>query len=55
VATGAGLAKDYSGDDFDLVTYFDCLPDMGDPACAAARLCNCRRRRSMCVNGNSLL
>ena len=27
-----GLAKDYPGKDFDLVTCFDCLHDMGDPA-----------------------
>jgi 2-polyprenyl-3-methyl-5-hydroxy-6-metoxy-1,4-benzoquinol methylase len=29
------LAKDYSGKDFDLVTFFDCLHDMGDPTGAA--------------------
>jgi 2-polyprenyl-3-methyl-5-hydroxy-6-metoxy-1,4-benzoquinol methylase len=29
------LAKDYKGRDFDLVTFFDCLHDMGDPAGAA--------------------
>jgi SAM-dependent methyltransferase len=29
------LAKDYPGKDFDLVTFFDCLHDMGDPAGAA--------------------
>src|SRR5215831_9209074 len=28
-------AKNYSGKDFDLVTFFDCLHDMGDPAEAA--------------------
>ncbi len=28
-------AKNYSGKDFDLVTFFDCLHDMGDPAGAA--------------------
>ncbi len=33
-----GLAKDYSGKDFDLVTCFDCLHDMGDPAGAAAHI-----------------
>jgi 2-polyprenyl-3-methyl-5-hydroxy-6-metoxy-1,4-benzoquinol methylase len=33
-----GLAKDYPGDDFDLVTCFDCLHDMGDPAGAAAHI-----------------
>jgi len=33
-----GLAKDYPGSDFDLVTCFDCLHDMGDPAGAAAHI-----------------
>jgi 2-polyprenyl-3-methyl-5-hydroxy-6-metoxy-1,4-benzoquinol methylase len=33
-----GLAKDYRGKDFDLVTCFDCLHDMGDPAGAAAHI-----------------
>jgi SAM-dependent methyltransferase len=34
-----GLAKDFPGNDFDLVTCFDCLHDMGDPAGAAAHIC----------------
>jgi ubiquinone/menaquinone biosynthesis C-methylase UbiE len=34
-----GLAKDYPGKDFDLVTCFDCLHDMGDPVGAAAHIC----------------
>jgi SAM-dependent methyltransferase len=33
-----GLAKNYPGKDFDLVTCFDCLHDMGDPAGAAAHI-----------------
>jgi 2-polyprenyl-3-methyl-5-hydroxy-6-metoxy-1,4-benzoquinol methylase len=33
-----GLAKDYPGTDLDLVTCFDCLHDMGDPAGAAAHI-----------------
>ncbi|HTZ36962.1 MAG TPA: class I SAM-dependent methyltransferase [Stellaceae bacterium] len=33
-----GAAKDYPGRDFDLVTFFDCLHDMGDPAGAAAHV-----------------
>jgi SAM-dependent methyltransferase len=33
-----GLAKDYAGKDFDLVTCFDCLHDMGDPAGASAHI-----------------
>lgn len=33
-----GTAKDYSGKDFDLVAFFDCLHDMGDPAGAAAHV-----------------
>jgi hypothetical protein len=32
------LAKDYDGKEFDLVTCFDCLHDMGDPAGAAAHI-----------------
>jgi 2-polyprenyl-3-methyl-5-hydroxy-6-metoxy-1,4-benzoquinol methylase len=31
-------AKDYRGKDFDLVTFFDCLHDMGDPVGAAAHV-----------------
>jgi 2-polyprenyl-3-methyl-5-hydroxy-6-metoxy-1,4-benzoquinol methylase len=31
-------AKDYPGHDYDLVTFFDCLHDMGDPAGAAAHV-----------------
>jgi SAM-dependent methyltransferase len=31
-------AKDYPGTDYDLVTFFDCLHDMGDPAGAAAHV-----------------
>jgi 2-polyprenyl-3-methyl-5-hydroxy-6-metoxy-1,4-benzoquinol methylase len=33
-----GLAKDYPEKDFDLVTCFDCLHDMGDPAGASAHI-----------------
>ncbi len=33
-----GTAKDYAGTDFDFVTFFDCLHDMGDPAGAAAHV-----------------
>jgi SAM-dependent methyltransferase len=33
-----GTAKDYPEKDFDLVTFFDCLHDMGDPAGAAAHV-----------------
>jgi 2-polyprenyl-3-methyl-5-hydroxy-6-metoxy-1,4-benzoquinol methylase len=32
------IAKEYPGRDFDLVTFFDCLHDMGDPAGAAAHV-----------------
>lgn len=37
-----GTAKDYSERDFDLVTFFDCLHDMGDPVGAVAH-----RRQSL--------
>jgi SAM-dependent methyltransferase len=33
-----GTAKDFPGRNFDLVTFFDCLHDMGDPAGAAAHV-----------------
>ena len=33
-----GLAKDFPGKDYDLVTCFDCLHDMGDPAGASAHI-----------------
>src|SRR5579863_7065850 len=33
-----GTAKDYGEADLDLVTFFDCLHDMGDPAGAAAHV-----------------
>ena len=32
-----GTAQDFPGSDYDLVTFFDCLHDMGDPAGAARR------------------
>jgi len=31
-------AKDYPGNDYDLVTFFDCLHDMGDPVGASAHV-----------------
>jgi hypothetical protein len=31
-------AKDYPGDDYDFVTFFDCLHDMGDPVGASAHV-----------------
>lgn len=31
-------AKEFSGDNYDFVTYFDCLHDMGDPVGAAAHV-----------------
>jgi 2-polyprenyl-3-methyl-5-hydroxy-6-metoxy-1,4-benzoquinol methylase len=34
-----GLAKDFPGKGFDLVTCFDCLHDMGDPIGASAHIC----------------
>jgi SAM-dependent methyltransferase len=45
-----GLAKDYPGNDFDLVTCFDCLHDMGDPAGAAAHI-----RRSLKPDGTWMI
>jgi ubiquinone/menaquinone biosynthesis C-methylase UbiE len=45
-----GAAKDYPGHDFDLVTFFDCLHDMGDPAGAAAHV-----RRSLKPDGSWMI
>lgn len=39
-------AKQYPGSDYDLVTFFDCLHDMGDPAGASAHV-----RQSLKSNG----
>lgn len=43
-------AKEYSGRDFDFVTMFDCLHDMGDPAGAAAHV-----RRSLKRDGHWMI
>jgi 2-polyprenyl-3-methyl-5-hydroxy-6-metoxy-1,4-benzoquinol methylase len=43
-------AKEYPGSDFDLVTFFDCLHDMGDPAGAAAHV-----RQSLKPNGTWMI
>jgi 2-polyprenyl-3-methyl-5-hydroxy-6-metoxy-1,4-benzoquinol methylase len=43
-------AKNYPGRDFDLVTFFDCLHDMGDPAGAAAHV-----RQSLKPNGSWMI
>jgi 2-polyprenyl-3-methyl-5-hydroxy-6-metoxy-1,4-benzoquinol methylase len=45
-----GLAKNYAGKDFDLVTCFDCLHDMGDPQGAAAHI-----RRSLKPDGTWMI
>jgi len=39
-------AKDYPGRDYDFVTFFDCLHDMGDPVGAAAHV-----RESLAADG----
>ncbi|MEZ5669681.1 MAG: class I SAM-dependent methyltransferase [Alphaproteobacteria bacterium] len=44
------LAKDYPGTDYDLVTFFDCLHDMGDPEGAAAHV-----RRSLAPGGSWMI
>ena len=43
-------AKTYSGKDFDLVAFFDCLHDMGDPAGAASHV-----RESLKADGTMLI
>src|SRR5580704_15969076 len=45
-----GLAKNYPGNNFDLVTCFDCLHDMGDPAGAAAHI-----RQSLKADGTWMI
>jgi len=43
-------AKDFPGNDYDLVTYFDCLHDMGDPVGAAAHV-----RESLAADGTWMI
>ncbi len=43
-------AKDYPGKDFDLVAFFDCLHDMGDPTGAAAHV-----RQSLKTDGTWMI
>jgi len=45
-----GTAKTYTEKDFDLVTFFDCLHDMGDPAGAAGHV-----RRSLKPDGSWMI
>lgn len=45
-----GTAKEYPGTDFDLVAFFDCLHDMGDPTGAAAHV-----RQSLKPNGTWMI
>jgi SAM-dependent methyltransferase len=45
-----GTAKDYPEKDFDLVTFFDCLHDMGDPAGAAVHV-----RQSLKADGSWMI
>jgi SAM-dependent methyltransferase len=44
------LAKDYPGTDYDLVAFFDCLHDMGDPVGAAAHV-----RASLAAQGTWMI
>lgn len=41
VSFEVAMAKDFPGEDYDFVTYFDCLHDMGDPVGAAAHVKDC--------------
>ena len=43
-------AKDYPGNDYDFVTFFDCLHDMGDPTGAAKHV-----RQSLGADGTWLI
>ncbi|AIF82346.1 methylase involved in ubiquinone/menaquinone biosynthesis [Candidatus Nitrososphaera evergladensis SR1] len=39
-------STDYSGDDYDLVTFFDCFHDMGDPAGAAKHVLQTLKKKN---------
>lgn len=43
-------AKEFPGDDYDLITFFDCLHDMGDPIGAAKRV-----RQSLAPSGTWMI
>ncbi|GII54228.1 SAM-dependent methyltransferase [Planotetraspora thailandica] len=45
-----GGAQDFSGDDYDLITYFDCLHDLGDPGAAFRRA-----REALAENGTCMV
>jgi SAM-dependent methyltransferase len=47
-AAGAIGAKGYPEKDFDLVAFFDCLHDMGDPAGAAAHVLQSLKPDGLC-------
>ena len=38
-------SSDYPGDDYDLITFFDCFHDMGDPLGAAKHVCQTLKKR----------
>jgi SAM-dependent methyltransferase len=46
----AAAAKNYPGNDYDLVTFFDCLHDMGDPVGAATHV-----RQSLAKDGTWMI
>ncbi len=50
VSFEVATAKDYPGNDYDLVAFFDCLHDMGDPVGAAAHV-----RESLAPGGALML
>jgi SAM-dependent methyltransferase len=50
VAFEVARAKDFPGDNYDFVTFFDCLHDMGDPVGAAAHV-----RKSLSADGTWMI
>ncbi len=38
--------SDYPGDNYDLVTFFDCFHDMGDPLGAAKHVCQTLKKKA---------
>lgn len=50
VSFAVATAQDYPGGDYDLVTFFDCLHDLGDPGAAL-----CRTERALAADGTCMI
>ncbi|MFC4633339.1 class I SAM-dependent methyltransferase [Dokdonia ponticola] len=49
VSFAVATAKDFPGEDYDFITYFDCLHDMGDPVGACAHTKNALKPDGTCM------